>query len=953
MTLIGRYYSSRGFILIPVILTLTLLAAIAFMLSRQGAINAGGVVREHQPDVARYVAEAGMNNTIWQANAANCTGYTDLTDVSLGEHSYTTTITPTTGSPVAINAVGTHSQGVSYSIQRDLVNVYQPPTTLVIQPDAANGKDAYLWYPSTTDNYGSVRETWVSTMSNDKTVALYEFDLGAVPAGVKILSATLSLHHGQGWDSNVPISAHQITNAWNETEVSWDNRTSAQAWDNPAGDFDPQVIDTTLVGPTSKIRYEWQLKSVVEKWVNGGQPNYGVLLRTTAPNIDGERFYTSDDTDPTRHPRLTITYACECGQACAPPPVTFCEADYAPNTLQSEYSSSAIGSADAQAITYLPEGVKFNGVISPTGGAWLLIDPVDSRFYMTNMVGTLLTNLAIPISSSHGGVFISSGTYANHIALTNTSGGLVYVDMKGNDVSGTLASGSSQASGIGFVGTSASGIYDDHILILDRGSETVLIRTQDGAAVGSFSVNDGTSMPVQDVTHLPGTDKVIVTYDPGKAIIYDFSGTVLREYPLTDYGVTLAESIAINPLTCEHVVADRGSDRVITINYIDTLPLAYWKLDETSGTLAVDSVGGHDGTLNNGPVWSTGQVDGALNFDGTNDAIRVPHADTLSLTDKMTFTAWVNASSFGSSYQTILAKDSGAGNSNYYFGTWQQELIFGFFSGPFFREIFTSGLNLQPGTWYELAATFDNATSEVKLYVDGALVHSDTLGFNPAAVTADLSIGRSPIGEYWRGLLDDVRMYNSVLTASEIADIYAVGSGGGGTPPPPSGSCDGTYRDEFNAVSFAGSDGTLTWTGDWQEVGETDGANRKDVRVVNDISNYQLQLQDNDNGGEGVSREANLYGASSAKLSFDYRRSGLDNSNDYVTVEISPTGTAGPWTERGRFAGSATDGSYIPWSYTLAADEITANTAVRLLTSSNMGGSDRVYFDNIEIVCSP
>lgn len=124
------------------------------------------------------------------------------------------------------------------------------------------------------------------------------------------------------------------------------------------------------------------------------------------------------------------------------------------------------------------------------------------------------------------------------------------------------------------------------------------------------------------------------------------------------------------------------------------------------------------------------------------------------------------------------------------------------------------------------------------------------------------------------------------------------------------GSCDDTFRDEFNARSFSGSDGTLNWTGNWQEVGESNGPTSGDIQVTNDESNYQLRIRDNDNGGEGVEREVNISGASSATLTFDYRREGLDNANDYVKVEISSNGASGPWTEIARFQGSGTDSSY-------------------------------------------
>ena len=123
--------------------------------------------------------------------------------------------------------------------------------------------------------------------------------------------------------------------------------------------------------------------------------------------------------------------------------------------------------------------------------------------------------------------------------------------------------------------------------------------------------------------------------------------------------------------------------------------------------------------------------------------------------------------------------------------------------------------------------------------------------------------------------------------------------------------------------------------------------------MTNDISNYQLRLKDNDNGGEGVAREADLSSVSLAILSFDYRRLDLDSSSDYVNVEISSSGTGEPWVGRGRLIGPGTDDGYLSWSYTLNASEITSTTAIRLRTSSSMGGKEIVYFDNIKLQCSP
>jgi hypothetical protein len=180
----------------------------------------------------------------------------------------------------------------------------------------------------------------------------------------------------------------------------------------------------------------------------------------------------------------------------------------------------------------------------------------------------------------------------------------------------------------------------------------------------------------------------------------------------------------------------------------------------------------------------------------------------------------------------------------------------------------------------------------------------------------------------------------------------AVPGGGGGPGIEPPGTCNGTFRDEFNAVSFGNNDGTLNWADDWLEVGESDGPGSNDVRVRDDNGPYQLWLRDNQNGGEGVEREADLSGAAAVTLSFEYRRSSLDNTSDYVKLEISSNGAAGPWAELTRFQGSATDSAYQSFSQDISA-YISAATRIRLITSPTMGNMDTVIFDNVQIQCSP
>ncbi len=82
--------------------------------------------------------------------------------------------------------------------------------------------------------------------------------------------------------------------------------------------------------------------------------------------------------------------------------------------------------------------------------------------------------------------------------------------------------------------------------------------------------------------------------------------------------------------------------------------IAHWMFDETSGLTAEDtSSNGHDGNLVNGPVWSTGKVDGGLTFDGVNDYV---DAGNIGLTAG-TVSMWINSivcCAFGCPYPGIM-----------------------------------------------------------------------------------------------------------------------------------------------------------------------------------------------------------------------------------------------------------------------------------------------------------
>ncbi|MEO1573863.1 MAG: DNRLRE domain-containing protein [Pseudomonadota bacterium] len=156
--------------------------------------------------------------------------------------------------------------------------------------------------------------------------------------------------------------------------------------------------------------------------------------------------------------------------------------------------------------------------------------------------------------------------------------------------------------------------------------------------------------------------------------------------------------------------------------------------------------------------------------------------------------------------------------------------------------------------------------------------------------------------------------------------------------------CEASYRDNFLFSDYTRNVGTVDFTGPWQEIGESDGPTRGNVRIATDQGDSRLRLRDND---RGLRRTADLTIANRAILEFEYRRAGLDNDSDYVTLDVSTDGGSN-WTELQRLAGPNNDSSYQTVTVDLTGYR-SIITQVRFATSGALGFFDTVYIDDVRI----
>lgn len=214
----------------------------------------------------------------------------------------------------------------------------------------------------------------------------------------------------------------------------------------------------------------------------------------------------------------------------------------------------------------------------------------------------------------------------------------------------------------------------------------------------------------------------------------------------------------------------------------DTGLIGYWRMDEETGN-AIDMINGNNGVHEDGVVYAStgGKIRGAADF--TDGTIVVPPVPLLANISPISVCVWVYPRSYPDSYPILVDKSSlsdGSDGFNFYLRNID---TFGFYTilGGY-KERATIVLN----KWQHLCATWDGSAdyNGIKLYRNG--VEATTGGEeNIIATSTDdtnqaLNFGRNNANIYpLDGKLDDVRIYNRVLGATEIADIYQAEDAGG------------------------------------------------------------------------------------------------------------------------------------------------------------------------------
>jgi len=291
------------------------------------------------------------------------------------------------------------------------------------------------------------------------------------------------------------------------------------------------------------------------------------------------------------------------------------------------------------------------------------------------------------------------------------------------------------------------------------------------SGTGSWTLSDQTQVNLTgDLNISAGT----LTSTPGKLFIQGAfnktggtfthnSGTVMLASPTS-------QTFATNGTTFNNLIINDGL-------------VGYWKLDENTGTTTSDSSGyGNSGTLTNAPTWTTSlpgldfKNTSGVTFNGTNNYIDIA-ATATSTNAAFSACSWVKFNSL-TGYQELVTID-GTTIGGFFVEKDSSSNKFAF--NMHSADVTGGATNYQAlsttvattGTWYHVCGVFTG--SALRIYVNGAQEGSDVAFSSTWLATGHTVLGSCLFNgartSYLNGSLDDVRIYNRVLTAVEVKSL--------------------------------------------------------------------------------------------------------------------------------------------------------------------------------------
>jgi hypothetical protein len=305
---------------------------------------------------------------------------------------------------------------------------------------------------------------------------------------------------------------------------------------------------------------------------------------------------------------------------------------------------------------------------------------------------------------------------------------------------------------------------------------------------------DTTAPTITAVKATPGTSSSTITWTTNEAsttvVVYGTSPEALTS-TATNAALVTTHSIVLSGLSPATTYYYRVTSADAALNSATspapaTAPASFffagpsglvaaYNFNEGAGSVVNDLSGAGNAGVVSGASWiSEGRAGGALSFDGVGNWVTINDAPSLGLTNAMTLEAWVRPASI-TGWHTILYKERLDQSPGPSWGLYASDgsappAVYSATANNLWRHA-TGTANLALNTWAHVAGTF-NGTS-LRLYVNGVLVRNMSVSGAMTPSTGPLRIGGNSVsipfgGQFFKGLIDEVRVYNRALTQAEV-----------------------------------------------------------------------------------------------------------------------------------------------------------------------------------------
>jgi len=201
------------------------------------------------------------------------------------------------------------------------------------------------------------------------------------------------------------------------------------------------------------------------------------------------------------------------------------------------------------------------------------------------------------------------------------------------------------------------------------------------------------------------------------------------------------------------------------------VPVLFLKFGENHGEDAKDSSPeGNDGDIE-GASWAKGILGPGLSFDGVDNYLKAVDSASLDIEDAITLLAWIKVTDATAANRIICKPHTSWVEPFLMYCLWVrlESLGFGISDGST-RTYARRGIILDD-TWHHVAGTYDGST--MRWYVDGTQVGFVEVELTLSTNDEDVYIGQTgKDGSWFKGVIDEVRIYDVALTAQQIRELY-------------------------------------------------------------------------------------------------------------------------------------------------------------------------------------